>query len=154
MTPCSCADSSASAICRAIASASSSGIGSAREALGQILPFHQLHDQRARRAALFQPVEMRDVGVVERGEDFSFALKASEPIGIAGEMLRQNLQGNVALQPGVAGAIHLAHATDAQSSEDFIRPQMFTGQRHTVAALYGTGPSARSDTVLGYDLST
>ena len=45
MMPWSCAASSASAICRAIGSASSSGIGAAREALREVLPFDELHHQ-------------------------------------------------------------------------------------------------------------
>ncbi len=43
--PFSCAASSASAICSAIASASSIGIGAVLQPLGQRLPFDQFHDQ-------------------------------------------------------------------------------------------------------------
>ena len=46
MMPCSCAASSASAICRAMGSASSSGIGAARDALRQILALDQFHHER------------------------------------------------------------------------------------------------------------
>ena len=44
--PCSCAASSASAICRAIGSASSSGIGAARDALREVVALDELHHQR------------------------------------------------------------------------------------------------------------
>ena len=47
--PCSCAASSASAICLAIGSASSSGIGAARDALDEVLALDELHHERARR---------------------------------------------------------------------------------------------------------
>ena len=45
MMPCSCAASSASAICRAIGSASSSGNRTARDAIGERLALDQLHHQ-------------------------------------------------------------------------------------------------------------
>ena len=47
MMPCSCAASSASAICFAIGSASSSGIGAARDALRQIVALDEFHHERA-----------------------------------------------------------------------------------------------------------
>ena len=59
MIPCSCAASSASAICFAIGSASSSGIGAARDALRQIVALDQFHHQRAHAAGFFEPVDRR-----------------------------------------------------------------------------------------------
>ena len=52
MMPCSCAASSASAICFAIGSASSSGIAPARDPLREILALDQLHHQRLYAARL------------------------------------------------------------------------------------------------------
>ena len=84
MMPCSCAASSASAICRAIGSASSTGIGPLRDAIGERRPLDQLHHERdARRRDLFEAVDLRDVRMVQRGEDFGFALEPRQPIGIA-----------------------------------------------------------------------
>ena len=40
-------------------------------------------------ARFFQPVDVPDVGMVERGEDFGFTLKARQPIRIVGERLGQ-----------------------------------------------------------------
>ena len=53
--PRSCAASSASAICRAIGSASSSGIGPARDAVGERLAFDQLHHERGAPGASSRP---------------------------------------------------------------------------------------------------
>ena len=85
MIPCSCAASSASAICRAIGSASSSGIGAARDPLRQVLALDQLHHQRADVADRFEAVDVRDVRMVERRERLRFALEPRQPFGIAGE---------------------------------------------------------------------
>ena len=53
MMPCSCAASSASAICFAIGSASSSGIGAARDALRQVVALDQFHHERPCMPAVF-----------------------------------------------------------------------------------------------------
>ena len=59
--PCSCAASSASAICRAMGSASSSGIGPARDALGERLALDQLQHERATSVRVLEPVDRGDV---------------------------------------------------------------------------------------------
>ena len=60
--------------------------------------------------------------MIQRGEQFGFALKPREPIGIVGERVGQNLDRDLALQPRVARAIHLAHAACAEQRDDFVRP--------------------------------
>ena len=49
--------------------------------------------------------------MVECGEHLRFAFEASQAIAVVGQMLRQDLDGDVALQLRVARAIDLAHAT-------------------------------------------
>ena len=81
MIPCSCAASSASAICFAIGSASSSEIAAACDAIRQ---------SRRRRPApsqalgdvleLFEAVDVRDVRMIERGEDLGFTLEPCESV--------------------------------------------------------------------------
>ena len=56
MMPCSCAASRASAICFAIGSASSSGIGAARNPSRQILALDQLHHEHTHIAVFFKAV--------------------------------------------------------------------------------------------------
>ena len=43
--------------------------------------------------------------------------------GIRGQIGGQNLDGYVALQPRIAGAIHLAHATGAERRDNFVRTE-------------------------------
>ena len=50
---------------------------------------------------LFEAVDRRDVRMIERGEDFRLALEAREPIGIAGDRGRQDLDRDLPLQLGV-----------------------------------------------------
>ena len=59
MIPCSCAASSASAICFAIGNASSIGIAPARDPLRQILALDEFHDEGAHAAGFFEAVDVR-----------------------------------------------------------------------------------------------
>ena len=79
--PCSCAASSASAICRAIGSASSSGIAPRVDALGEVLALDQLHHERVVAARVLEAVDLRDVRVVERREHLRLALEPRQAIG-------------------------------------------------------------------------
>ena len=61
-----------------------------------------------------------DVRVIERGEHLRFALEARQALRIGGEHLRQDLQGDVAPEPRVAGAIDLAHPAGPERTDDFV----------------------------------
>ena len=83
MMPCSCAASSASAICFAIGRASSSGIAPRAMRCGEVLALDELHDERVDAVRCLPDRRWRDVRMVQRGEDLRFALEAGEPFGIA-----------------------------------------------------------------------
>ena len=113
--PFSCAYSSASAIWRAIGSASSIGIGP-RDALGQRGAFHQLHHQ----GALFHAVNGRDIGMVQRRQHLRFARETRHAVGIGGEGVGQNFDGDFAVELGIGGAIDRAHAALAEFGGDAV----------------------------------
>ena len=94
--------------------------GSLRDPIRERGSVHELQHERAYAVRLFEAVNMRDVGMIEGGECFRFALEPREPFGVARERLRQNLQRNVTIQLRVAGAIHLAHAASADFGGDFV----------------------------------
>ena len=123
--PFSCAASSASAIWRAIASASSTGSGPRCEPLGERLALDQLQHERARRRcrALLEAVDRADVRMVERREHPRFALEAREPLGIRREDVRQDLDRDVAPELRVARAIDLAHPARAERRKDSVWPR-------------------------------
>ena len=60
-------------------------------------------------------VELADVGMVERGNSSRLAYKA------LAESLVRDLDRHDAIEPCVAGTIHLAHAADADRSSNLIR---------------------------------
>ena len=141
MMPCSCAASSASAICFAIGSASSSGHRSARNALRQILPFDELHHQgRVTPSTLFEAVDRGDVRVIERGERFGFALETREALGVRRERVRQDLDRDLAAERGVGGPPDLPHAAFADGRGDFIDAEATAGGQGQSVGILSRGP--------------
>ena len=94
-------------------------------------PFDELHDERHDAVALFQAVDVRNVRVVQRREDFCLAVKASEAFGVRCERVGQDLDGDLPLQLGVRRSIHLAHSAHADLGGDFVRAEASAwGERH------------------------
>ena len=63
----------------------------------QILALDQFHHERVCGARVLNPVDGGDVRMIERRQHLRFAAEAREPIGIARERLRQDLQRDVAI---------------------------------------------------------
>ena len=72
------------AICFAIGSASSSGIAPRAMRCDRSSPSTSSITSAVTSGGLLEPVDRGDVGMVEGRQDFGFALKAREAIGIAG----------------------------------------------------------------------
>src|SRR5579864_9514343 len=112
------------------------GDGAALEAVRQSLPLDQFHDQRPRVSRVFQAINGGNIGMVQRGEDLRFALETSHAVGVRGERLRQDLDGHVPVEIGVAGAVDLPHASAAQQVRDSVRPQpRALSQFHKIRAI-------------------
>ncbi len=124
MIPCSCAASRASAIWRAMGRASSSGIGPLAIRSWSVGAFDQFQNERPRVPGLFQPVDGRDVGMVQGRQDLGFPLEAGEAFWIGRKRIRQHLDRHVAVQGRIVGAVHLAHATRADLRGDFVDAEL------------------------------
>ena len=103
--PCSCAPSSAAAICFAIGSASVDRDSALRDAVRQRGTLDQLHHERGRVVALLEPVNLRDVRMIQSGERLGLALESGETIRIVGERFGQYLDGDLASEVGVGRPI-------------------------------------------------
>src|ERR1022692_262656 len=69
--------------------------------------------------------------MIEGGCGAPLPLEPPDAIWIAGERRREYLQRNIALEPHIVGAIHLAHASGADGREDFVGPESCAGrERH------------------------
>ena len=71
--------------------------------------------------------------VIERCQHLRFALEARHTLGIGGQRFGQNLDGDIAMEPGIPGAIHLAHAARTKGGHDLVvRESSAGGQRHVL----------------------
>jgi hypothetical protein len=84
-------------------------------------PFDELHDQSPGAVRFFKAVNCRDVGMIQRCENLGFTLEARRSLGVTCERLAQDLQRDIALEPRVTRAIHLAHAARSEQADDLIR---------------------------------
>ena len=71
----------------------------------------------------FDPVDGGDVRVVQRGEETGLALEPRQPLRVRREDDRQDLDRDIASESGIAAAIDLTHAADAQPRDDLIRAE-------------------------------
>ena len=83
------------------------------DALAQGLALHQLENQGGDAVTLFQPVDGRDVGMVEGGQQLGFPAQAGNAFTIRDKLVRKHLQGNISPQLGVLGPVYLPHAAFA-----------------------------------------
>jgi hypothetical protein len=61
--------------------------------------------------------------MIERGEDFGFALEAREAFGIGGHGRGKHLEGNGPFQVRVGGLVDLAHPAHADLGGNFINAE-------------------------------
>ena len=99
----------------------------ARNALGKVFALHQLHHQEVAVALLLKAEDGRYIRVVERRQRLRLTLEAGHPLFVLREALGQHLDRHLALQLGVARAIHLAHAAGAERSDDLVRAEGAAG---------------------------
>ena len=76
--------------------------------LGQRLPVEILHDPEVDPVLRADVMEGADVRVVQGGDGAGFALEPLLQVRVIGDMLGQHLDGNGAVQAGVAGLVDLA----------------------------------------------
>ena len=64
-------------------------------------------------------------------------LEAAQALGVGGEGGGQNLDGDVASEARIAGAIDLAHAACADERDDFVGTDVYAGFKHVVSDAIG-----------------
>jgi hypothetical protein len=83
----------------------------------------QFHDQggcwQAVDASVLDTVQVRDVRVIEGGENERFSFEASESCGIVRNSRGKHLDRDVTLQSRVARAVHFAHTAGVDRGKDF-----------------------------------
>ena len=125
--PCLCAASRASAICAAMSSACASGTGPRSQALGERLAGEMFHDEVGRAVVAADVVERADVRVRERGDGAGLPLEARAAVRIGAQFGGEDLDGDRAVEAGVAGLVDLAHAAGADSRLDLVGSEASPG---------------------------
>ena len=79
-------------------------------------------------------MDVRDVRVVQAGEDLGLPLEPGEPVGVSGEGVGEDLQRDLAVKLGVGGLPHLSHAPLADESGHVVVPEAGAdGQGHDLS---------------------
>ena len=65
----------------------------------------------------------------ERGQCLGFPHEPAQCLRILRKVFGQDLDGDIALQPGIPRTVHLPHPTRAKGREDFIRSQAGSGSK-------------------------
>ena len=106
----------------------------------------QLHHERVGAAGVFNAVDVRDVGMVQSGEDLGFSVEPGETLRLIGDKLRENLDRDVPPELRIPGAIDLPHPAAAEQRRDFVRAEAGAGlQGHDwKSANYPEGSAAAS----------
>jgi len=87
-----------------------------RQRAADVGALHEFHDD----GVLFQSVNLRDVGMIERRQGLRLVLETRQVAGVGGERLGQNLERHFAVQLGVARAVHLSHSSRAERGDDLV----------------------------------
>ena len=69
------------------------------------------------------------VGMVQRDRGTGLALESSETLRVGGQLLRQELESDLALEPGILGRVDGAHPSGAQQLEDHKAESRALGRR-------------------------
>src|SRR5215813_1212509 len=81
---------------------------------------------------------MRDVGMIQRCENFGFTLEANHASGIAGKHFGQYLERNLSFQFRIVSAIHFAHATLAELSGNAVMRDRLADHFFSPASQFST----------------
>ena len=73
-------------------------------------------------------IDLHNVGVAQRSDNFGFALKAAEEIGIVGEEGVNHFDRHMAIEAGLIGLVDIGHAPMPHLLDDAIASDSLSGQ--------------------------
>ena len=101
--------------------------GSAGDPLRQSLSRYELENEVVCGPGLLEPVDRRDVRVVERGEDLRFSLESGESFFVSSELVGKDLDRYVAPELSISCPIDFAHPAFADGLDDLVVGELVTG---------------------------
>ena len=118
--PFACAAASPSAMRAAIVTASRHGMGPRAKRILRAFAFEQLDDGDGFAVDDGQLVNRHHVFMRERRDGTRFVFESSPHFGIAREVGGQDLQRDVAPEPGIVRTVHFAHAAGTNECLHFV----------------------------------
>jgi hypothetical protein len=100
-----------------------------RDPIRQRLAVDELHHQQVPSVDLFQPVNRRDVGMIERRKRPRLLREARRPVAVRDERVEHELEGDLAIEPGVPGEVHGPHAPFAEQAIDDVGAERGAGRQ-------------------------
>ena len=89
----------------------------------QSFAFQVLQHQVVGSFVLSNVIQNTDVRMRELGNGASLALETFAEFRIAGKMVRQDFDGDIAVQSRIAGAVNFAHPAGSSGRDDLVRAQ-------------------------------
>jgi hypothetical protein len=84
--------------------------------------------------------------MIQGREGLGLSCESCQPFSVAREEIGQDLDGDVAVQPGISGSIDLAHAAGTECGDDLIRADAGAGSEpHANEVKYMCGRPAVND---------
>ena len=96
------------------------------DAIRQGRPFNEFEDQGPYAVSFFEAVDLRDVGVVQGGEDLGLSLEPGEAIRVSGKRVGEDLQRHLAVELRVSRLIDLPHPAFADEGGDVVMAEAGT----------------------------
>ena len=93
---------------------------SANERHAQRFALEELRDGVRNAPLVADVVDRQDIRMRKSGDRPGLALEPGERLGILFESLRQNLDSDIAAEPGILRPVHLPHSSRAQGRQDLV----------------------------------
>jgi hypothetical protein len=100
-------------------------------------PLDEFHGKEPDAVVFVQSVNRGDVGMVERREQLSLALKAGKLLGVLLEGVGKNLDRHLSVKRGIKCLPHYAHPAFADLLDESVVPQRLAGLHRHGALLPG-----------------
>jgi hypothetical protein len=94
--------------------------GPAPDQGSEVLAFETLHGNEGFAMFLADVINRADIRVIQRGCRLGFAAEPAEGLSIIGEVRREKLQGDEAVQARVLRFVHDTHASTAELLDDAV----------------------------------
>ena len=95
----------------------------------EIVALDEFHHEGGHAPAFFEAVDGGNVRMIQGGQRLRFTLKASQPIGVMGDCVGEDLDRDVAVQRRVPRPKHLAHPAFAYLRRDCVDAEASAGNK-------------------------